>query len=75
MENDGASFPAAVLKGQAPAMRAGSSGLGLAFADLIARRHATPAGRHGSIELSNVMPAHPASGRASTGARFSLILP
>ncbi|MBI4984871.1 MAG: hypothetical protein HZC24_05885 [Rhodocyclales bacterium] len=41
-----------------------SSGLGLSFARLIAARHATPAGRHGRVELAN-----------GEGARFSLILP
>lgn len=64
--DDGAGFPAEVLRGEAGAMSETSSGLGLAFAQLIAERHATPDGRHGRVELAN---------GADGGARFSLILP
>ncbi|MCK9285028.1 MAG: sensor histidine kinase [Rhodocyclaceae bacterium] len=62
--DDGPGFPAAVLEGATAAMDADSSGLGLAFARLIADRHATPSGRRGRVELGN-----------RDGARFSLILP
>jgi len=62
--DDGPGFPAAVLAGAPTAMSETSSGLGLSFARLIAARHATPAGRHGRIELTN-----------DGGARFALVLP
>lgn len=62
--DDGPGFPAEVLAGETHAMNGTSSGLGLSFARLIAGRHATPAGRHGRIELAN-----------AGGARFSLVLP
>lgn len=62
--DDGPGFPAEVLAGGTHAMTDTSSGLGLSFARLIAARHATPAGRHGRIELAN-----------AGGARFALILP
>lgn len=65
--DDGPGFPAEVLDGQVPSMSSASSGLGLSFARLIAERHATPAGRHGRIELANA--------DAGGGARFSLVLP
>lgn len=50
--DDGPGFPPAVLAGEAAASGAGT-GLGLSFARLIAARHATPAGRHGYVELVN----------------------
>lgn len=69
VEDDGAGYPDQILHGEsALAMATGSSGLGLTFARLIAARHATPAGHHGQLRLSN-------DGMASGGARFSLILP
>jgi signal transduction histidine kinase len=51
--DDGPGFPADVLAGDRGAMNDGSSGLGLVFAQLIAQGHATPDGRHGSLELAN----------------------
>lgn len=69
VEDDGPGYPDQVLRdGGALQMSTSSSGLGLTFARLIAARHATPAGRHGRLELSN-------DGMAAGGARFSLILP
>lgn len=62
--DDGPGFPEEVLAGTAGTMTEASSGLGLAFARLIAERHATPAGRRGRIELAN-----------DGGARFALVLP
>ena len=75
IEDYGPGFPPEMLRdvdangtGEGKAMNAGSSGLGLSFARLIAGRHATVAGRHGSLELAN-------DGLGKNGARFSLILP
>ena len=69
VEDDGPGYPDQVLGAAAALeMSSGSSGLGLTFARLIAARHATPAGRHGQLELAN-------DGLASGGARFTLILP
>lgn len=75
IEDDGDGFPADVLRNSdgeqtasAAAMNAGSSGLGLSFAHLIAQRHAVPGGRHGSLELAN-------DGLGKGGARFTLVLP
>lgn len=62
--DDGPGYPDTVLAGGRAEMAEDSSGLGLTFARLIAQRHATPAGRHGRIELAN-----------EGGARFSLVLP
>lgn len=62
--DDGSGFPAEILTGESRPLNAESSGLGLAFARLIAARHATPSGRHGRLELEN-----------AGGARFSLVLP
>ena len=62
--DDGPGYPAEVLAGTAATMTDTSSGLGLAFARLIAGRHLTPDGRCGRIELAN-----------DGGARFSLVLP
>lgn len=64
ISDDGEGFPEDVLRGGEGAMHAAGSGLGLRFARLIARRHATPAGRHGRIELEN-----------AGGAVFRLVLP
>jgi signal transduction histidine kinase len=62
--DDGPGYPADVLAGEAAAMTGTSSGLGLAFARLIAARHVTPAGRCGRLELAN-----------DGGAVFALVLP
>lgn len=51
--DDGAGFPETVLGGAAVQAGEEGTGLGLTFARLIAERHATPAGRHGRIELAN----------------------
>jgi signal transduction histidine kinase len=64
VQDDGPGYPETVLAGGRPEMGGDSSGLGLAFARLIAERHATPAGRRGRVELAN-----------DGGARFSLVLP
>lgn len=64
VEDDGPGYPETVLAGGRSEMAEDSSGLGLAFARLIADRHATPAGRRGRVELAN-----------DGGARFSLVLP
>jgi signal transduction histidine kinase len=64
VSDDGPGFPETVLAGGRAAMGGDSSGLGLAFAHMIAERHATPAGRHGHVALAN-----------DGGARFSLVLP
>lgn len=64
IDDDGPGFADSVLAGDAAAMAETSSGLGLSFARLIAAHHATPAGRHGRVELAN-----------DGGARFSLVLP
>ncbi len=69
--DDGDGYPKTILHSgnlASTEMTAGSSGLGLSFAHLIAARHATPAGLHGRLELSN-------DGLDQHGARFSLILP
>lgn len=62
--DDGTGFPQDVLDGGVGEMAPGSSGLGIAFARLIAARHATPGGGHGHVELAN-----------ANGASFSLVLP
>ena len=64
VSDDGPGFPQQVLNGEAPEMNSDSSGIGLAFARLIAERHATPIGRRGRIELAN-----------DRGAVFALVLP
>lgn len=64
VNDDGEGFPADVLNGGYGEMAPDSSGLGLAFARLIAQRHATPDGRHGAVALTN-----------KEGAVFSLTLP
>ena len=62
--DDGPGYSEPVLNGAAiPAANEGT-GLGLTFARLIAARHATPAGRHGHVELAN-----------TPGASLKLILP
>ena len=69
IEDDGEGFPDDILRAEASGeMSAGSSGLGLSFARLIAARHATPAGRHGALQLCN-------DGLGGAGAHFSLHLP
>lgn len=50
--DDGPGFPAAILEGESTASAQGT-GLGLSFARLIAERHATPAGKHGQVTLTN----------------------
>lgn len=64
VRDDGPGYPADALAGDGGTMRDSGSGLGLRFARLIARRHATPAGRQGRVELEN-----------DGGAVFRLILP
>lgn len=64
ISDDGPGFPDELLQGGETTMAAGGSGLGLSFAHLIARRHATPNGRHGRIEMLN-----------QGGAVFRLYLP
>jgi signal transduction histidine kinase len=64
VRDDGEGFAPEILAGSATAMDAGSSGLGLRFAQLIAARHATPDGRCGRADLKN-----------DGGAVFRLILP
>ena len=67
--DDGDGYPDSILRAEGTAkMTADSSGLGLSFARVIAERHATPAGRHGRLELAN-------DGLGKGGARLSLILP
>ncbi|MFA6312997.1 MAG: ATP-binding protein [Sterolibacterium sp.] len=67
--DDGAGYPEEILRAESTAkMTPESSGLGLSFARVIAERHATPAGRHGRVELAN-------DGLGKGGARLSLILP
>ena len=67
--DDGAGYPDSILRAESTAkMTPESSGLGLSFARVIAERHATPAGRHGRVELAN-------DGLGAGGARLSLILP
>lgn len=51
--DDGPGFPEAALSGAEIQAGAEGTGLGLVFARLIAERHATPAGRHGRVELAN----------------------
>lgn len=51
--DDGPGFSPALLAGAEAVSGDGSSGLGLAFARLIATRHAVPGGRHGQLELAN----------------------
>ena len=64
VSDDGPGFPAAALHNEALPMTPESSGLGLVFARLISKGHATPSGRHGRVELAN-----------ADGARLSLVLP
>lgn len=64
--DDGPGYPADVLGSGPVASTGGGTGLGLAFARLIAARHATPNGRHGRVELAN---------RPEGGARLEFILP
>ena len=64
VSDDGPGFPDDLLEGGETTMASGGSGLGLSFAHLIARRHATPNGRHGRIEMLN-----------ENGAVFRLYLP
>jgi signal transduction histidine kinase len=64
VSDDGAGFPESVLSGSVVPASSGGTGLGLTFASLIAERHATPAGRHGHVELAN-----------TPGACLKLILP
>lgn len=67
--DDGEGYPKEPLRNEDNTkMKPGSSGLGLSFARLIAARHATPAGQHGRLELSN-------TGLGKNGGRFSLVLP
>lgn len=66
VNDDGPGFPAEILQGAETAMNTTSSGLGLRFARLIAKRHATPNGRHGHVDLDNA---------AGGGAIFRLCLP
>lgn len=67
--DDGEGYPDSILRAEGTAkMTPESSGLGLSFARVIAERHATPAGRHGRLELAN-------DGLGARGARLSLILP
>ena len=68
VEDDGDGYPGEILSAEnGGEMSAGGSGLGLAFARLIAERHATPAGKHGALRLGN-------DGRGG-GAHFELHLP
>ena len=56
VSDDGTGFPELILIGavvQSGNHGSGGTGLGLTFARLIAERHATPAGRHGRVELTN----------------------
>lgn len=62
--DDGPGFPEAALTGAEISPGAAGTGLGLVFVRLIAERHATPAGRHGRVELAN-----------SGGATLRLTLP
>jgi signal transduction histidine kinase len=64
VSDDGPGFPDELLAGGETTMASGGSGLGLSFAHLIARRHATPNGRQGRIEMHN-----------DNGAVFRLHLP
>ena len=64
VSDDGPGFPDELLASGETTMAAGGSGLGLSFAHLIARRHATPNGRQGRIEMRN-----------ENGAVFRLHLP
>lgn len=51
--DDGNGFPAPVLSDAVIQAGGAGTGLGLTFARLIAERHATPACRHGHVELAN----------------------
>jgi len=53
VSDDGAGFPELVLTGAVVQVDGTGTGLGLTFARLIAEHHATPAGRHGHVELAN----------------------
>jgi len=64
VSDDGPGYPQEILDGEATAVTAGSSGLGLSFARQIAQAHATPNGRRGAVLLTN-----------DEGARFTLRLP
>ncbi len=67
--DDGEGYPEDILRNEtSKTMSASSSGLGLSFARLIAARHATPAGHHGRLELTN-------DGLGKNGAHCALILP
>lgn len=56
--DDGPGFPETVLIGAAVQAGPEGTGLGLAFARLIAARHVTPGGRQGRVELANHDGAH-----------------
>lgn len=64
VRDDSDGYPPEILAGEDHGLTEGGTGLGLRFARLIAERHATPAGRHGYIELEN-----------DGGAVFRMILP
>jgi signal transduction histidine kinase len=64
IDDDGPGFPASALNNVATPSDGAGTGLGLSFARLIAARHATPAGHHGHVELTN-----------APGACLKLILP
>jgi signal transduction histidine kinase len=64
VRDDGPGYPGGDPLQNDAAMMPGSSGLGLRFAQLIARRHKTPDGRQGHIEMCN-----------DNGAVFRLFLP
>ncbi len=54
VSDDGPGYPASLLEENAGVASASGTGLGLAFARLIAERHAVPDGRHGRVELTNL---------------------
>ena len=64
IRDDSDGYPPDILAGEEAPAVAGGTRLGLRFARMIAEHHATPAGRHGRIELSN-----------DGGAVFRLYLP
>ncbi len=53
VSDDGPGYPELILIGAITHSGSDGTGLGLTFARLIAERHATPAGRHGHVELTN----------------------
>jgi len=53
VSDDGPGYPELVLIGAITSSGGEGTGLGLTFARLIAARHATPAGHHGHVELTN----------------------